>query len=262
MVPSGFGGLLRAWRQSRRLSQEKLALSADVSPRHLSCIETGRASPSRDMVLLLASVLDVPFRDRNTLLAAAGFAPIYRETEYASPEMAPIRRAVGFILARHEPYGAIVVDSGWNLIEANQGAARLFATFVPAEEPSLVTNMARLLFHPQGMRDVIANWEEVARAMLIRTHLEAAAQGPDSPAARIYEELVAMPGVPTDIHRIEHGVPMSIVIPLYLERGGLAVKLFTTVTTLGTPADVTAQELRIETWFPADDASEAWFRDS
>jgi transcriptional regulator with XRE-family HTH domain len=259
---TSFGTLLRDWRLHRRMSQEKLALDAEVSTRHISYIETGRAQPSREMVLLLSSVLEVPLRERNVLLTSAGFAPVYGETDYSSPEMAPVRQAVELLLERHEPYGAIVIDSAWNVRRTNRGAARLFATFAPDLPPRLTSNVLRLLLDPEGLRYGLDNWEEVALAALERTHREALAEGPNGPAARILSEVLALPGVPRHFHRPRIAMPLSLVVPLNLRRGELTVRLFSTITTLGTPADVTAQELRVETWFPADEASEAWCRDA
>lgn len=243
------------------MSQEKLAFDAEVSTRHISYIETGRAQPSREMVLILSSVLEVPLRERNVLLTSAGFAPVYGETNYASPEMAPVRHAIDLLLERHEPYGAIVVDSAWNILLANRGAVRLFSTFAPDLPPRIAGNVLRLLFDPEGIRHRIDNWEEVALATLERTHREAFAGGPHGPAARILSEVLALPGVPHHFHRPHVTMPLALVVPLHLRRGELTVRLFATITMLGTPADVTAQELRIETWFPADEASAAWCRD-
>jgi transcriptional regulator with XRE-family HTH domain len=257
---TAFGTLLRDWRLNRRMSQEKLAFDAEVSTRHLSYLETGRAQPSREMVLLLSSVLDVPLRERNVLLISAGFAPVYGETDYAAPEMAPVRQVVDFLLERHEPYGAIVVDSAWNVLRANRGAERLFATFAPTLQPRLLGNVLRLLFEPEGLRQVLDNWEEVALATLERTHREALAEGPNGPAARMLSEVLALPEVPRHFHRPRIAMPLALLVPLHLRRGELAVRLFSTITTLGTPADATAQELRVESWFPADEASAAWFR--
>lgn len=258
---TAFGSLLRDWRLDRRMSQEKLALDAEVSTRHISYLETGRAQPSREMVLLLSSVLDVPLRERNVLLVSAGFAPVYGETDYTAPEMAPVRQVVDFLLERHEPYGAIVVDSAWNVLRANRGAERLFATFAPTQEPRLLGNALRLLFAPEGLRQVLVNWEEVALTTLERTHREALAEGPNGPAARILAEVLALPGVPRHFHQPRIARPLALLVPLHLRRGELEVRLFSTITTLGTPADVTAQELRVESWFPADEASAAWCRD-
>lgn len=248
------GGLLRGWRRSRRLTQEQLALEAEVSTRHLSCIETGKATPSREMLLLLAGVLDLPLRERNALLSAAGYAPAYRQTPFDAPEMAPVRKAASFLLERHEPYGAVVVDSAWNLLMANSAAGRLFAPLLGSASPP--SNLLELLLAPGPVRTLILNWEEVVQATLHRTRWEAAAQGPEGPAAEILAKVLALPGLPEGAPALEG----QLLLPLVLKLGPERLRFFTTVTTLGTPADVTAQELRIEAWFPADEATEAWSR--
>ncbi len=251
-----FGGLLRDWRLARHKTQEQLALEAEVSTRHVSYLENGRALPSREMILLLAKVLDVPLRERNAFLVSAGFAPIYRETDYQAPEMAVVRQAVDFILARHEPYGAIVVDSAWNVRQVNRGATRLFNTFAPGVPPHLFANLLRLMLHPSGIRSALKNWEEVLHATLERTQREALSEGPRGPAARILAEV--LPHLPPELRRSAVNAPLALVVPLHLVRDTLEIRLFSTITTLGTPADLTAQELRVETWFPADEASARW----
>lgn len=256
---SGVGAHVRAWRLERRFSQEALAAEAGVSTRHLSCVETGRAQPSRELVARLADVLDVPHRERNVWLAAAGFAPMFRETDYESPEMAPVRRAVDFLLERHAPYGAVAVDSAWTVRRANAGAARLLSTFSPTDDPALLSNLLRLTLHPSGLRSVIDDWPSLARLLLERTTREALAEGPSGPAARVLREVRDYPGVDALAHAPRYGESAPLVVPLTLRRNGLVLRLFSTITTLGTPIDVTAQELRVETWFPADAEAEAWW---
>src|SRR5882672_7085221 len=158
---SAFGRLLRQWRARRRMSQLDLAVEAEISSRHVSFIETGRAQPSREMVLLLTDVLDVPLRDRNDLLTVAGYAPIYRETGLEVPAMAQVRRALDFILRQQEPYPALVLDRHWNVLKVNEGSARVQAIFL---DPKVVAglgppNAMRLMFHPGGFRPFIVNWE-------------------------------------------------------------------------------------------------------
>jgi transcriptional regulator with XRE-family HTH domain len=255
----GVGVHVRAWRLERRWSQEALAAEAGVSTRHLSCVETGRAQPSRELVVRLADVLDVPHRERNVWLAAAGFAPMFRETDYESPEMAPVRRAVDFLLERHAPYGAVAVDSAWTVRRANAGAVRLLSTFSPTDDPALLSNLLRLTLHPAGLRGVIDDWPSLARLVLERTTREALTEGPSGPAARVLREVRAYPGVAELASAPRFDEPSALVVPLTLRRGGLVLRLMSTITTLGTPVDVTAQELRVETWFPADAAAEAWW---
>jgi transcriptional regulator with XRE-family HTH domain len=156
-----FGVLLRRWRTVRRLSQLHLALDADISTRHLSCVETGRAQPSREMVVRLAEALQVPLRERNALLLAAGYAPLYRDTSLDTPELEAARRAVEFLMAHHEPYPVLVVDRYWNTLRMNAGAKRFLALF-PGCSSGTPHNGPRLVFHPQGLRPFIENWESVA----------------------------------------------------------------------------------------------------
>jgi transcriptional regulator with XRE-family HTH domain len=250
-----FGTLLREWRTARRLTQEQLAFDAEVSTRHLSCLENGRALPSREMVLVLGSALDVPLRERNTLLVSAGFTAVYRETNLDAPEMASVRQAVDFILARQEPYGALLVDAAWNVHRANDGARRLLAALsdVPSEVSS---NLLRLTLDARGLRRFCANWEQVACAAVERAHREAAAEGPNGPVARILAEVLALPEVPQGFRRPTLATPLPVIVPIQLKLGSIELSLFSTITTLGTPADIAAQELRIESWFPADEASD------
>ncbi|MFT3769377.1 MAG: helix-turn-helix transcriptional regulator [Minicystis sp.] len=261
-MESSFGTLLRQWRTARRMSQEQLALSAEVSTRHISCVETGRAQPSREMVLVLAGALDVPLREQNALLTSAGYASIYRETDLGAPEMEHVRRAIDFLLARQEPYGAAVVDAAWNVHRVNEGAMRMFGALLPgaAGRPDLLSNVMRLLLHPEGLKPICVNWEEIVTAVMERAQREALLEGPRSAAARMVAEMLTRPDAPRRLKRPAPGTAMPLVVPIHLRTGDLEVRLFSTITTLGTPADVTAQELRIESWFPADDATERWIR--
>lgn len=248
------GGLLRYWRKVRRVSQLDLALSADVSGRHLSFVETGKAQPSREMVLRLAEALQVPLRERNALLLAAGFAPLYRETGLDAPEMAQARRAVDFILAQQEPYPAIVLDRHWNLLMANAATYR-FLSFFPECQLPQPANALRFLFDPKGLRPFVLNWEDVAGPLIHRVHREAAGAPPDSQAAALVEELLGYPGVPRDWRTPALERPTAPLLAVTYRRGDLTLSFFSTITTFGTPQDVTLQELRIECSFPADDVT-------
>jgi len=254
-VPAGgLGALLRRWRAARRVSQLDLALDAGVSSRHLSFVETGRAAASREMVLRLAEALQVPLRDRNALLLAAGYAPLYRETGLDAPEMVLARRAVEFILAQQEPYPAIVVDRHWNVLLANE-ATRRFTAMLLERPPVGDVNALRMAFDPQGLRPFIENWEEVAGHLIERVHREAAATPPDAATAKLLEDLLRYPGVP-DRWRTPplDRVPAPLLTLVY-RKGELRLSVFSTITTFGTPQDVTLQELRIECFFPADEAT-------
>ena len=190
------GRLIQHWRRARRKSQLALALQAGISARHLGFVEIGRANPSREMVLLLAGVLDVPLRERNALLLAAGYAPLYRETGLDAPEMEHARKAVGLILQHQEPYPAVVMDRHWNMLTSNTGAARFFGQLValPSEGPP--ANIVRLMFDPAGLRPYVANWETVAEALIQRVHREALGGIPDAGTVSLLEEVLAYPGVP------------------------------------------------------------------
>ena len=256
-MPAAFGPLLREWRQVRQMSQLRLAEAAEVSTRHISFIETGRAAPSREMVLILASALDLPLRERNTLLGAAGFAAVYRETDLRAPEMSGVAHALGFLLDRHEPYGASVLDGSWNILRVNRGGLRMLGWLLEQPPPAEVAaNAMRILFHPRGLRPFILNWEDLAAAMIERLHREVS----HGAARALLDEILSYPDVPHRFARPRLGEVPEVVLTLHLRKGERDLRLFTTLTTLGTPLDVTAQELRIESYFPADEATEEWVR--
>lgn len=245
------GDLLRDWRQRRRRSQLDLALDADVSARHLSFVETGRAQPSREMLLRLAEHLEVPLRERNTLLTAAGYAPVYAATALDEPEMAAARRAIEMLLAGHEPYPALAVDRHWNLVTANR-ALGLLLEGVAAELLAPPVNVLRLSLHPDGVAPRIENlgqWREHALARL-RQQVESTA---DPTLATLLEELRGYPA-PDGGHRerIVHG---GVVFPLRVRTTAGVLSLFTTTTVFGTATDITLSELAIESFFPSDGAT-------
>ena len=259
--PTGFGPLLREWRTARRMSQQQLAIESEVSTRHISYVENGKSSPSREMVLILASALDLPLRARNSLLSSAGFAPVYRETDLSEPEMQPIRHAFDTILAHHEPYPAIVLNRAWDLVEMNQAFMRLFAFFLePPFDPIVGQNVMHSLFHPQGVRPYVENWHEVAGFLIDRLYRESITELETSDSKKLLDALLAYPGVPAGMGEVDLTASPRVCVTVDLEKGGTRLKLFSTLTTLGTPMDVTAQELRIESYFPADDATGEWLR--
>jgi transcriptional regulator with XRE-family HTH domain len=251
------GTLIRRWRNARGLSQLALAADSVVSLRHLSFIETGRSSPSRAMVLKLAEVLDVPLRDRNRLLLAAGYAPVYRESALDVPEMTAVREALDAILAQQEPYPALVMDRDWNIRQTNAGAARFFAFLQAGTDPAAPgpANVLRRMFHPDGVRRHVRNWPEVAEALVRRVRREAIGGVTDERARSILEEVLAYPGVPASLRTLDATVPVLPVVPIRYERDGRRFDYFSTVTTLGTAQDITLQELRIECFFPANEAT-------
>jgi transcriptional regulator with XRE-family HTH domain len=239
------------------MSQLALAAEAEISARHLCFLETGRAHPSRAMVQLLAAALGVALSERNALLLAAGYAPAYGTRDIQSPELAHVRRALEFVLRRQEPFPAIVVDGGWNTVMANAAARRIFGLFGgPAPLPAaLARNALHTICHPDGLRRFIVNWEEFAGPLIQTLHREAAG-GAGAAAARLRDELLAYPGMPVRWRVPDPRAPAPPLLTMRLERDGLALAFFSTLTMLATPRDVTLEELRIECFYPADDATE------
>ena len=251
------GALLRQWREHHRLSQLDLALQAEISTRHLSFLETGRARPSREMVLHLAAQLDLPLRERNQLLLAAGYAPVYAESALDAPRMAAVRAAVRQVLAAHEPYPAVVVDRGWNLVEANAAVTLLTEGVAPALlEPPV--NALRVSLHPEGMAPRIVNLGEW-RAHLLGRLRRQVAHTADPMLAQLYDELRAYPCAQPE-PTVELPGPGEIVVPLRLRHGDRELAFFSTVATFGTPLDVTVAELVIESFFPGDPATASALR--
>jgi transcriptional regulator with XRE-family HTH domain len=254
---SPFGRLLREWRARRRVSQLDLAVEAGVSSRHVSFIETGRSLPSREMILLLARVLDIPLRDRNDLLTAAGYAPLYRATNLDSPALEQARRALDFMLRQQEPYPAIVVDRHWTILKANGGAVRLVEAFTdPSAAGEWGGNAMRLMFHPGGFRPYIVNWEAMAAALIQWLHRDVLAGLGGAETRRLLAELLSYPGVPPRWRTLDLDVSTAPFLSIDFSRGDLQLKYFSTLTSLGTPHDITLQELRVEAFVPADAATE------
>jgi transcriptional regulator with XRE-family HTH domain len=256
---SPVGELLRHWRHARGLSQLGLAVEAGTTPRHVSFIESGRSQPSRAMVLRLARVLDVPLRERNALLLAAGFAPLYSETGLERDESAQVRAALERILLAHEPYPAVVMDRHWNVLDANAAAGRFFGWLL-GERADGSANVVRLMFDPDGLRPHVSNWEAAAEALVQRVHREAVGGFPDAATRALLDEALAFPGVPATWRVPDlRSVPLPVV-PVEFAKDGLALSYFSAVTTLGTPQDAMLQEIRIESFFPADEptAAHAW----
>lgn len=259
-----FGPMLRAWRRRRGASQLSLALQSGVSQRHVSFLESGRARPSREMVVQLSTALDVPLRQRNEMLLAAGFAPAYRESNLAAPELTPVRRAIDFMLKQQEPYPAVVIDRLWNLLQAND-AANAFTVFLfegmpPAPPPGKGPNLLRWILDPNALRSKISNWEEVARYLVSTTYAEILAAGGEPQALAFIEEIMAYPDVPTSFRKLRFEERPAPVLTVDYLVGGKALSVFTTIATLGTPQDITLQEVRVEGFFPADDRSDALFK--
>ncbi len=244
------GDQLRDWRQRRRLSQMDLALDADISTRHLSFVETGRAVPSRDLLLHLADQLGVPLRDRNALLLAAGYAPAYGERSLDDPALAPARAAIDLVLKAHEPFPALAVDRHWNLVAAN-GA---IGPFLDGVAPGLLAapiNVLRLSLHPQGLAPRILNLAEWHAHILERLRQQIAATA-DAGLIDLHAELSSYPAPEQKDAHADYG---GVVVPLRLRTPAGDLSFFGTVTVFGTPVDVTLSELAIEAFFPADEAT-------
>jgi transcriptional regulator with XRE-family HTH domain len=244
------GALLRHWRAARRMSQLDLSLGADVSSRHLSYVETGRAKPSRDMVLRLADALEVPLRERNALLTAAGFAPAFFETSLESPAMEAFRSAIDLILAHQEPYPAFVLDRHWEIRRTNAAAERC-TRFLLGRDPT-ESNMLRLALGPGGLRPVLLSWEATARDLVRHLHAQVAAAPTDGRARALLDEVLAYPGIPAGWRARDIGAPAAPLLTTVFRKDGITLSLFSTITTFAAPHDVTLDEIRIECSFPAD----------
>jgi transcriptional regulator with XRE-family HTH domain len=254
------GQLLRHWRATRRLSQMALALKASTTARHLSFIESGRSQPSPEMVLRLARALDVPIRERNQLLLAAGYAPLYRESGLEGAQAAQVRAALERMLAAHEPFPAVVMDRHWNVLTANAAADAFFAWLLGERDLGGPANVIRLMFDPDGLRPFVANWEATAEALIQRVHREAVGGVPDPQTLALLAQALAYPGVPSQWLSPDFRTPLLPIVPVQFDKDGLALSYFSTVTTLGTPQDAMLQEIRLESFFPADEttAAHAW----
>lgn len=246
------GELLRAWRRRRSLSQLELALEADVSSRHVSFLETGRARPSREMVLHLAEHLEIPLRERNGLLLSAGFAPLYPERSLETPEMAPVREALDRFLRAHEPYPAVVLDRHYNVLSANDALA-LLTDGVAQELLEAPANALRLTLHPRGIAPRILNFEEWSAHLLHRLRRQASITG-DPELQRLHDELSVYPGVSLETPHDEN-TGSEIVLPLRVREGDRELAFFSTVSTFGTAVDITLAELSIEAFYPANAAT-------
>ncbi|MFT3692500.1 MAG: helix-turn-helix transcriptional regulator [Kofleriaceae bacterium] len=240
------GELLRQWRERRRMSQLALALDAQISTKHVSFLESGKAAPSRDMVMTLAEALALPLRARNALLLAAGFAPVYTQYAYDAPELAQTRRAVELVLAGHEPYPALAIDRHWTIVASNQA----FAPFLDGVAPALLqapVNALRMSLHPEGLAPKIVNLPEWRKHVLHRLQQQVDASG-DPVLAALYEELGGGP-------RFAHDAPPDLLVTLKMRLGDRELTFLSTTTIFGTPLDVTSSELAIESFFPADEAT-------
>lgn len=246
-MDNGFGAVLKDWRSRRRLSQLDLGLTANVSARHISFLETGRARPSRSMVMQLCESLDVPRMERNALLNIAGFAPTFRRRELDDADMAPVRAAVDWTMERHDPFPAIALDRHWTLVKANKSASLLFGTMGLAQGDSLLETMTDTKF----MAPYIENWEEVAQHVMVRLRTESAHLGGDplleKAADRLSQELTT--------EMVNDAGVLPAVVPARYTANGMTFSFFSTIAQFGTAEDIALAELKIELLFPADDAT-------
>ena len=250
-----FSSLLKHWRNVRRLTQIELAGDANVSARHLCFLETGRAQPSREMVQLLGSALDLPLEECNALHVAAGFVPPYGDRGLAAENLQPVRQALDFILRQQEPYPGIVIDGRWDVRIRNQASRRLFKAFHQSYEmeADIAENAMHVVFHPKGLRQFITNWDEFAGQMIQILHREVAQGG--RVAAQLLDEIMVYPGLPAEWKLPRNPAGSSPVMTMQLEKGDFRLAFFSTFTTLAMPTDAALQKLKIECFYPADSAT-------
>ncbi len=254
-----YGTTLRTWRAARRLSQLDLATVADVSQRHVSFLETGRAKPSREMVIHLAIALDVPRRDRNAMLTAAGYAPEYPETPLSAPRLEQVRSILATILRAHDPFPAIVVDRGWDVVMSNEAAMRFTASMLTPTGEAPV-NALKLILHPDGVRRFIVNWEQVAATALRRLDHEIEARPTDRVLLALRAEILTYPDIPDLTTKAQRPAADDLLIPVHYRVAGHDLKLFSTIATIGEAHDITLEELRLESFFAADAETERLLR--
>jgi len=253
------GAMLRHWRDMRGTSQLELSSHTGVSQRHISFIESGRSSPSRQTLMDIAQALDVPLRDRNSLLLAAGYAPIYSEVPWNTAEMQGVTRALERMLRQHEPFPAVVMDRYWNVLVTNEAAPRFFNCFIDMTKRTGPRNMLHLMFDPAGMRPHIADWDQVAPTLIHRIRRETVGRVTDPKTQELIRALLSYPGIKAEWEtpKAVPTTPMLPVIPLGFVHHSATLQYFSMVTTVGTPQTIAAQELRIECLFPVDESTEA-----
>jgi len=253
--PNELGVLLRHWRDVRGRSQFDLSLDTGVSQKQISFVESGRSVPGRQTLTVIAQALDIPLRDRNTLLLAAGYAPIYSEGAWNAPEMQSVTSALQRMLRQHEPFPAMVMDRYWNVLMTNESAPRFFNCFIDMAARDGPRNMLHLMFDPGGMRPFVANWEDVAQGLFQRVYRESVGRVVDEETRELLAALLAYPDVKTE-WKAPKALSTMPIIPISFVKDDHALNYFSMVTTVGTPQTIAAQELRIECMFPADEATE------
>ena len=255
MKKSELGDLLKQWRGLRGRSQLDISADTGISQRQISFIESGRSVPSRPTLIGIAQVLDIPLRERNALLLAAGYAPIYSDAAWNSDEMQSISKALQRMLTQHEPYPALVMDRYWNVILTNEAAPRFFNCFIDLSQRPSPRNLLHLMFDPKGMRPFIANWEALAKSLIQRVQREAVGHIIDQKTKELVADLLAYPDVEPDWKAPEASSALPM-IPISFARDGAVLNYFSLITTVGTPQTIAAQELRVECMYPADDETE------
>ncbi len=263
LQPAHFGHLLRDWRQHRRLSQLALSARCGISQRHISFLETGRSRPSRPTIVALSEALDIPLRERNALLERSGFTPSYGEATLVDGNMALLREALELALAHHEPYPALVLDGRWNMIMANQAALRFFAEFIDtaAALEAIGTptefQIVRLCLDERAYRPFIVNWEELVYGFLQRARRALLYNPGDALLPRLVAEILDTPGAPECWRTPDWTTPPAPAVNMVIRRGETTYSLFTMLAHFSSPRDVTVEELSVETFYPADEATKA-----
>jgi transcriptional regulator with XRE-family HTH domain len=259
-----FSSALKYWRDKRGYSQLRLSTESNISQRHLSFLESGRSQPSKEIILKLGTVLDIPLRQRNIMLLAAGFAPAYQERKLSDMELQSVKHALDFMLAQQAPYPALVVDRLWNLVMHNGPASTMIKWLLDMPDdqsiPRESVNIIKLMLDPNALRQYLVNWEDVCADLLHWIQREAMSDGPGSESTNLLAELLAFPGVKTATMAANLDTKALPFLSIKIQKNDVSLNMFTTITTMGTPLDVTVHELRVESFFPADEATAAWFQ--
>ena len=258
---SPFANLLKKWRKVRKYSQLELSLEAGISQRHLSFLESGRSRPGKDTVILLTEALQMPLRDRNTMLKAAGFGSVYTERAMDDKSMGSVKQALEMTLQHHDPYPAIVVDRRWNLYMSNHAANKLMG-IIGRPDPSLLdngnVNIYRLTFSPKGIRPLVTNWPEVASQLLLRLQREVIEDAGNEFLANLFDEVQTMAGT-KPLKADDIATTVAPVASFNMKAGDIELNMFSMISSFGTALDVTASELKVETFFPGDERTRQYF---
>jgi transcriptional regulator with XRE-family HTH domain len=261
-----FPQMLKKWRKQRRVSQLDFSLDAGISQKHLSFLESGRSKPSREMVMTISEALELPLRERNQLLHSAGFAQVYKQRALDNDEMSMVQDALQMSLKHHEPYPAIVADRNWNLLMANDASLRLVGLVGEVEEvwqkvdPSGDKNVYRMTFSEHGMRPFISNWDEMATHMMQRLQRELSADPENDYLAALHKEIASDFHYEDKIGLLGNLTPIAPILPMHMTVNGVTLKTFSMISSFGTAQDITAEEIKVETFFPADEFTKVFFQ--